>query len=152
MLVHGENPVCESMVIIEYIEEMWPQNPLMLNDPYDRALARFWIKFAEDKVRITARANMFISLFFHVCLSLQKMIKISLLLIKVNHFSCGILKSFKTAFTAKKVFTPKMFDYSIGVSLHQERNGKRGKNLEVESELFLNVWKFVYIYIKVEND
>ncbi|GAY33920.1 hypothetical protein CUMW_276260, partial [Citrus unshiu] len=116
VLVHGENPVCESMVIIEYIEEMWPQNPLTLNDPYDRALARFWIKFAEDKVRITARANMFISLFFH------KMIKISLLLIKVNHFSCGILKSFKTAFTAKKVFTPKMFDYSIGVLLHQERN------------------------------
>ncbi|KAK9183101.1 hypothetical protein WN944_026250 [Citrus x changshan-huyou] len=57
VLVHGENPVCESMVIIEYIEEMWPQNPLMLNDPYDRALARFWIKFAADKVRITARAN-----------------------------------------------------------------------------------------------
>lgn len=64
MLVHGENPVCESMVIIEYIEEMWPQNPLMLNDPYDRALARVWIKFAEDKARITARANMFISFFF----------------------------------------------------------------------------------------
>ncbi|KAL9411068.1 hypothetical protein AB3S75_044781 [Citrus x aurantiifolia] len=50
VLVHGEKPVCESMVILEYIEEMWPHNPsLMPSDPYDRAQARFWIKFAEDK-------------------------------------------------------------------------------------------------------
>ncbi|KAK9183098.1 hypothetical protein WN944_026247 [Citrus x changshan-huyou] len=50
VLVHGEKPVCDSMVILEYIEEMWPQSPLMPNDPYDRALARFWIKFGEDKL------------------------------------------------------------------------------------------------------
>lgn len=49
VLVHDERPVCESIVILEYIEEMWPQNPLMPNDPYDKALAHFWIKFAEDK-------------------------------------------------------------------------------------------------------
>ncbi|KAK9183131.1 hypothetical protein WN944_026280 [Citrus x changshan-huyou] len=50
VFVHGEKPVCESMVILEYIEEMWPHNPwLMPSDPYDRAQARFWIKFAEDK-------------------------------------------------------------------------------------------------------
>ncbi|KAH9650478.1 glutathione s-transferase u8 [Citrus sinensis] len=50
VLVHGEKPVFESMVILEYIEEMWPHNPsLMPSDPYDRAQARFWIKFAEDK-------------------------------------------------------------------------------------------------------
>ena len=52
VVVHGGKPVCESMVILEYIEETWPQNPsLMPNNPYDRAHARFWIKFAEDKVR-----------------------------------------------------------------------------------------------------
>ncbi|KAH9650489.1 glutathione transferase41 [Citrus sinensis] len=50
VLVHDKKSVCESIVILEYIEEMWPQNPLMPNDPYDRALAHFWIKFAEDRV------------------------------------------------------------------------------------------------------
>ncbi|KAJ4830464.1 hypothetical protein Tsubulata_025388 [Turnera subulata] len=49
VLVHGEKPLCESMIIVEYINNVWPQNPLLPNDPYDRALARFWAKFADDK-------------------------------------------------------------------------------------------------------
>ncbi|XP_031283542.1 probable glutathione S-transferase [Pistacia vera] len=49
VLVHGGKPICESMVIIEYIDEMWPEKPLLPSDPYDRAVVRFWIRFAEDK-------------------------------------------------------------------------------------------------------
>lgn len=50
VLVHGGKPICESLVIIEYIDEIWPHNPLFPSDPYDRALTRFWLKYAEDKV------------------------------------------------------------------------------------------------------
>ncbi|KAJ7978421.1 putative Glutathione s-transferase [Quillaja saponaria] len=46
VLVHKGKPIAESLLILEYIDETWKDGPSILpQDPYKRALARFWANF-----------------------------------------------------------------------------------------------------------
>jgi glutathione S-transferase len=61
VLVHDGNPIAESTIIVEYIDEAWKGGyPIMPADPYERAQARFWARFAEEKVRATKCGHMLV--------------------------------------------------------------------------------------------
>ncbi|KAL7001045.1 glutathione transferase [Sarracenia purpurea var. burkii] len=49
LVVHGDKPIAESLVILEYIDEAWKENPLLPQDPAQKAVARFWAKFNDEK-------------------------------------------------------------------------------------------------------
>ena len=53
VLIHAGKPICESLIIVEYVDQVWSSGSCILpSDPYDRAIARFWATYIDDKVYI----------------------------------------------------------------------------------------------------
>ncbi|XP_059438697.1 probable glutathione S-transferase [Corylus avellana] len=54
VLIHNGKPICESLIIVQYIDEFWnDRSPLLPSDPYQRAQARFWADFFDQKAVYT---------------------------------------------------------------------------------------------------
>lgn len=58
-----EGPLCESTVILEYLEAKYPQHPLLPADPFAAAKARELLRFIELHLELVAR-NLYPEAFF----------------------------------------------------------------------------------------
>ncbi|KAL4578910.1 hypothetical protein LXL04_015042 [Taraxacum kok-saghyz] len=59
VLIHNQRPVCESKIIIEYIDESWKdKSPLLPSDPYLRSQARFWADYTDKIYEFGIKLNM----------------------------------------------------------------------------------------------
>ncbi|XP_059661329.1 probable glutathione S-transferase [Cornus florida] len=60
VLIHNGKPICESLIIVQYIDELWNhKSPLLSSDPYKRAQERFWADYVDKKIYSNGRSLVF---------------------------------------------------------------------------------------------
>lgn len=53
VLIHNGKPISESLIIVQYIDEVWNhKSPLLPSDPYQRSQAMFWADCIDKKVSV----------------------------------------------------------------------------------------------------
>ncbi|KAH7289513.1 hypothetical protein KP509_30G006600 [Ceratopteris richardii] len=54
VFLHNGKSVCESSIIVQYVDETWPAPKdiadLLPSDAYEKAMARFWAEYVDKKV------------------------------------------------------------------------------------------------------
>ncbi|XP_059655053.1 glutathione S-transferase U18-like [Cornus florida] len=51
VLIHGDKIICESLIIVRYIDQVWTSGPSILpSDAYDHAIACFWAAYIDQKL------------------------------------------------------------------------------------------------------
>ena len=56
VLIHKNRPICESLNIVTYIDEVWADSDgLLPKEPYLRSQARFWADYVDKKLYDAAR-------------------------------------------------------------------------------------------------
>jgi len=68
-LVHDGHVLAESNVIIEYLNEAFPNPPLLPDEPISRARARLWMKKLDDGIHLETIAVSFAIAFRHQLIS-----------------------------------------------------------------------------------
>ena len=55
VLIHEGRAISESLVILEYLEDAFPESPLRPPDPYQRAQMRLWTRRIEEGIHVASR-------------------------------------------------------------------------------------------------
>jgi glutathione S-transferase len=64
VLIHNGKPICESLIAVQYIDEVWNnKSPLLPSDPYQRAQSRLWADFVDNKVCVRLSFLVLVSAF-----------------------------------------------------------------------------------------